>query len=40
MAFFAVPDMDCLVECIDGSNKYPVTTPADILAGQYAQEYH
>ena len=32
--YFAIPDTDYVLECIDGSNKYPPITSMDILAHQ------
>ena len=37
-AYFALPDKDYVVKCIDGSNKYPPITVADVLLIQDAVE--
>ena len=33
MAFFVHPDDECMVRCLDGSEKYP-----PVAAGEYLQE--
>ena len=33
--FFAVPDMDVVIECADGSNKYPPTNAKQYLVNEW-----
>ena len=33
--FFAVPDNDAIIECADGSNKYPPTSAKEYLFNEW-----
>lgn len=39
IAFFVHPDDSCLIECIDGSNKYPPVNALDYLKSRFAVTY-
>lgn len=39
IAFFLHPDNDTVIECIDGSNKYPPITAAEDIAKRFAKTY-
>ena len=39
IAFFVHPDNETVIECIDGSNKYPPITAADDIAQRFAKSY-
>ena len=40
IAFFVHPDNEVIVECIDGSNKYPPTTAREDTDRRLGQTYH
>lgn len=37
---FVHPDEDCLVECVDGSNKYPPILELDYLRKRFDDTFH
>ena len=39
LAFFVQPDDNCVIECIDGSGKYPPTTSLDYLNYRFSVTY-
>ena len=39
LVFFSDPDHDCLIECIDGSNKYPPITAGAYIDMKVAASY-
>ncbi|EDO40749.1 predicted protein [Nematostella vectensis] len=39
IAFFVHPDDDVMVECLDGSNKYPAVTGGEYLKQRFAATY-
>ena len=40
MVFFAVPDFDFTVECMDGSGKYPPVKTLDLIQGTYTAHHN
>ena len=39
VAFFVHPSADCLIECLDGSNKYQPVTSGDYLRMRFEETY-